>query len=144
MKTYLSEQDYNFIYTKVPRVCVDLFVMSGRRIVFTKRSIEPYKDHWHLPGGRVRFREPINNAIRRIGNDELGIDFDVDAIGHLIGSCEFLSEVQEGNERHTVSLIYLINMTGKELNLKDGLLWEEIPNPFIPEQKEFLLGHGLI
>lgn len=71
-KKWLSDKDYDFIYSRVPRLCVDLAIKSKKGVLLTKRLIEPYKNTWHMPGGRVKFRESLADAIQRIAQDELG------------------------------------------------------------------------
>jgi hypothetical protein len=38
----LSNEDFAYIYTKVPRLNVDLIIRADEGIVLIKRSIEPY------------------------------------------------------------------------------------------------------
>jgi len=140
---YLSEEDYDFIYSRVPRICVDLLIKNSKgEILLTKRDIEPYKDHWHFPGGRIKFRETVYNAIGRILKAELGQTADGEY--KLVGSCEFLEEVQKGQDRHSISLVYEFKLSdGVEIKLdsqaKDVRFFSEPPSPIIPPQQEFLI-----
>lgn len=104
MKGYLSDKDYNFIYSNSPRICVDLVIRKGRKTFLTKRNIQPYKGTWHLPGGRVRFREKIESAIQRIAKTEIGCFVKVKK---PLGYMEFLRERQNGNKRHSISIAFL-------------------------------------
>jgi ADP-ribose pyrophosphatase YjhB (NUDIX family) len=145
---YLSDEDYAFIYNRSPRICVDLVVRNKEgAILLTKRNIEPYKDHWHFPGGRIKFRETAEQAIKRILKGELGQDTNWDA--KPLGFCEFLEEIQDGNERHSISLVHEIQLTDDiqvriDSNSKDSDFFFEIPEPTIPPQKEFLIKHDLL
>lgn len=133
-QAYLSDEDYNFIYSRSPRVCVDLLIRNSEgEILLTKRDIEPYKDHWHLPGGRIKFRETVNEAIKRIAKSELGIELPE---GVIIGYCEYLEEVQGGNPRHSISLIHNFEYNGE--SPKDGIFFKNLPDIIIPEQKKWL------
>lgn len=107
MKTpsFLSESDYNFIYSRSPRFCVDLVIKNKNGVHLIKRDIQPYKGKFHLPGGRVRFRESIDAAIKRVAKTEL--DINVTPIG-MIGYMEFPRETQDGNKRHSISLAFLV------------------------------------
>lgn len=136
-KTYLSDEDYNFIYSRSPRVTVDLYIVnSSGSILLTKRDIEPYKDHWHLPGGRIKFRETISDALKRISKAELGIDIESN---NIIGTIQFLTEEQQGNPRHSISLVHLVRYNAPDGPIvKDGEFFKELPAVIIPEQKEFI------
>jgi len=157
MSNYLSDQDYDFIYSKVPRLCVDLLIKnSNGQILLTKRDIEPYINHWHLPGGRVKFRETILDAFDRICFAELGenlvsrevanapgLGFAHLCLPKLIGSCEYLEEEQGGSPRHSISLVYLLEIGG-EVELKDGTFFSELPEVIIPMIGEFITKHKII
>lgn len=143
-KTYLSDEDYDFIYSRSPRICVDLLIRNNQgEILLTKRDIEPYKDHWHFPGGRIKFRETAQEAIRRVLKAELGQDKQWDC--KQIGFCEFLEEEQKGQPRHSLSLVHLIQLTDDiEVKLNDQakevkfFSKADVPYPIIPPQHEFL------
>jgi ADP-ribose pyrophosphatase YjhB (NUDIX family) len=102
---WLSEQDYNFIYSNAPRICVDLIFKAGKTVFLTKRNIQPYKGKYHLPGGKVNFRETIENAIKRIAKKELSLEVEILS---FVGFMEFRHEVQNGNKRHSISLAFLV------------------------------------
>lgn len=144
---YLSDEDYNFIYSRVPRICVDLMIVDTfDSVLLTKRDIEPYKDHWHFPGGRIKFRETVEQAITRILKAELGYDGKVQP--QQVGVCEFLEEVQGGNERHSISLVHRIRLTRAEIGhikldhqSKEAEFFSVLPDLVIPAQREFLWNH---
>jgi ADP-ribose pyrophosphatase YjhB (NUDIX family) len=141
MQAYLSDEDYNFIYSRSPRVCVDLLIKNSNGEVFlTKREIEPYKDHWHLPGGRIRFRETIPQALERIAKSELGYNIEGPVV--LLGVCEFLDESQNGNDRHSISLVHQLWYSNEPLT--GGSFFSSLPKVIIPEQKDFMLSNNLI
>lgn len=146
--TYLTDEDYNFIYSRSPRICVDLLIINQQNeVLLTKRDIEPYKDHWHFPGGRIKFRETASDAIKRILKGELGQDRTWDA--KMIGFCEFLEEEQSGNPRHSISLVHVIKLTDDieiklDNNSKDVRFFSSMPDPVIPPQKEFLIKNNLL
>jgi ADP-ribose pyrophosphatase YjhB (NUDIX family) len=104
-KGWLTDADYDLIYSNAPRICVDLVVKSSAGVVLTLRTIEPYKNSWHLPGGRVRFKESITQAIDRIALGELNIKV---RVIKMLGFMEFLREKQNNSPRHTVSIVFLV------------------------------------
>ncbi len=70
----LSKADFDNIYSKVPRTCVDIIVENTRNEkLYAKRSIPPYCGWWHFIGGTVFRDESFEKACRRILNEEAGI-----------------------------------------------------------------------
>ena len=71
----LNKKEYEYIYSKVPRLTVEIIVRDESRAIYmTRRSIDPCKDQWHLPGGTVQFGEPLIDAVHRVAMRELSID----------------------------------------------------------------------
>lgn len=144
---YLSDHDYDFIYSKVPRICVDLLVRNSEKtkVLLTKRTIEPYVNHWHFPGGRIKFRETIIDSLKRIANAELGISLEEVSLNPL-GACEFLEEYQGGSPRHSISIVHeLIIPEDTVFSAQDKYEWFlEIPELTIPPQKSFLTKFNIL
>jgi ADP-ribose pyrophosphatase YjhB (NUDIX family) len=70
----LTQKEFDEIYAKVPRLTVEVIVKNDKGAVYlTRRAIEPCKGQWHLPGGTVRFGEPVAEAVKRIAERELRI-----------------------------------------------------------------------
>ena len=109
---WLKKNVYNYIYNRVPRLCVDLIVKSKEGVLMTLRNIEPEKNKWHLPGGRVFYKESLSKAIKRIAKDEVGLNVKVE---RCLGIMEFLKEKQFGKIRHTVSLVYSLMAVSKKV-----------------------------
>ena len=104
--SWLSDRDYNYIYSRATRICVDLVIKTDDGVFMIKRDEQPYKGKYHLPGGRIRFRENILKAIRRIAKTEIGCNV---VIGTLLGFMDFPKEIQYGNKRHSMSLAFLVS-----------------------------------
>lgn len=139
----LPYEDYLSIYQRVPRLCVDLLLITGDGLLLSRRDIEPGKGLWHFPGGTVLMGESIEDALKRIALDETGL---------RVFNPRFI-DVMEFNGKnnlffHTVSLVYKLDMEdavprgskqGKTLKfLKD------LPEGMIEEQKELVLKHQLL
>src|SRR4051812_17911368 len=55
----------------------DLVIAYGSQgVVVVRRRIAPYKGVWALPGLRMMKPEGIDDTLRRIARDELGLDVD--------------------------------------------------------------------
>ena len=65
-----------------PRVTVDGIIEVGGKIALIKRSAEPFKGFWALPGGHVENKETVENATIREVKEETGLDV---KINKLIG-----------------------------------------------------------
>jgi ADP-ribose pyrophosphatase YjhB (NUDIX family) len=142
---WLPDKDYDFIYSHSPRLCIDLVIKDRRGVLFALRDIEPHKDRWHLPGGRVRWREPILDAIRRIAKQELNILVEVIK---MLGHVEYLRECQNGSLRHTVSIVFLVKVAGgipeNCWQSKKIAFFKVLPKKIQREQGKFLAENNLL
>lgn len=102
----IPEKDYKFIYNRVPRFCVDLLIEKEGKFFLSKRHTEPYKGLFHMPGGGVKFKETIKEAINRIAKNE--IDCQVQIIKR-IGIIEMLDEIVNNDARHSISVVYKVD-----------------------------------
>ncbi len=98
----LSDEDYQYIFSRVPRLCIDLVIHSSASgVLLLKRKQKPYIGSWHIPGGCVKFRESIADAANRIALAEIGET--VNILGCL-GYMEFHYDKGDLVEAHSVSL----------------------------------------
>jgi colanic acid biosynthesis protein WcaH len=146
-KFWLSQEDFNAIYSKVPRLNVDLVILTDKgEIVLAKRSILPSIGSWHLPGGTVYKTERIEDAAKRIAKKETG--FDIKVVRPL-GYIESPHEQREFFEMHSISIPLLVEIVGGELHKNAdakeiGFFKEPFPEPLLPEQKIFLRNNNFI
>jgi len=139
----LPFSEFVSIYSRVPRLCVDLAIVNGNGILLTKRDINPWKGMWHTPGGTLLFGEKIKDAIRRISMEETGLKVKV---VRLLGVAEFVG-TEKGAYSHGVSLYYLAEPAGGRLRGseqgKELKYFRKLPANLIKEQKEFLKSQRL-
>lgn len=137
-KFSLLPAEFKNIYSKVPRLCVDLIIKNEGGIVFSKRNIPPVKGKWHLPGGTVFFGEKIIDSINRVVEEETGLQVRVEK---MLGVIEFSPE-SESSFGHPISIVYLVvpikgelrgSWQGKEIDF-----FSEIPHDTIKEHAEFV------
>ena len=76
----LPFEEFKSIYSKVPRLCVDLIVQKDNGIVLIKRAIEPSLGKWHFPGGTVLLGESLEDTIHRIAKEELNIKVSIEKL----------------------------------------------------------------
>ncbi len=139
MKRKLTEKEFKSVYTKVPRLCVELIIIQRGKILLSKRSIEPFKNLWHIPGKGVLFRETIKEAIERVAREELGIKVIPEK---FLGYVEYLND----GFRHSVSLSFKCRIKGNKkpsaLEQADELkFFDKIPKQIVPTHRKFLKTH---
>jgi 8-oxo-dGTP pyrophosphatase MutT (NUDIX family) len=144
-KKPLTEKEFKSIYSKVPRLTVEVILMTEKGLILTKRSIEPYIGMWHIPGGTVYYKERLEQALNRIALEELGVKVDIDKfVGFIyypnlirdfgwdtpIGAA-FLTTLRSGKLRGSYQ--------GEELGYFDAL-----PDNIVPSQGEFLANNKIL
>lgn len=135
----LPFKQFKGIYSRVPRMCVDVIVETPKGIVLTLRDIEPWKGQWHIPGGTVIYTESVEHAVKRVAKEEIGINV---AIQKLIGYTEYHSERKLRGWGHSICLEFLVKIqSGKLRGSRQGKkfgVFKKAPVNTIAEQKRFL------
>ena len=132
----LPLEEFKAIYSKVPRLCVDLVIRNKDEILLTLRDIKP-AGRWHLPGGTVLHRESLEDTAKRVAKEELGIDI---KIQKLLGAIDFYND--KTGLGHPVSIAFEASPIGNKIKLdsqaKKYKYFKKIPDNSFTEQKEFL------
>ena len=138
----LPLKEFNQIYAKIPRLCIDLIIQTKDGVVLSKRDISPAKGKWHLPGGTVYFNEKLTDTIDRVSQEETGLKV---KIVKLLDPIEYFKGNVIG---HTVGLaIKVIPVAGK---LRGSYQGKEIkyfkicPTNTVEEQEIYLKENKLI
>jgi ADP-ribose pyrophosphatase YjhB (NUDIX family) len=142
MRGPLPEEEFDRIFSRVPRLTVELVIASGDRgVLLALRDFGPCKGLWHLPGGTVRFGEPLVQAVRRVAQDELGVTV---SVGEMLGYIEYPSHYNNDLDS-PVGLAFLTDVVGDvpdEPNLRSECAWFKVlPDNMHAEQTEFLARH---
>jgi len=141
----LSQKEFDDIYSKVPRLTVEIIVKDNEGSIYlTKRAIEPCKDQWHLPGGTVRFGEPMIEAVKRIAERELGIQvLDLKNKGYI----EYPSHYENGLDS-PVGIVFEVTSFSGSLRVnkeaKDSGWFKSVPKDMHANQDTFLLANGYL
>lgn len=145
MNQSLSDEEYQYIYSRVPRVNVEIVIKTENGIVLTKRSIEPWKGYWHLPGGRVRLDETLENAVQRIALYEVGVNV---FVKRLIGTIIYPSIKQQDSFGWPIGIAFLADISDGELSGceygEEVKEFTKLPTKIISEQKKFIEFNKLI
>lgn len=140
----LSDEEFYSIYSKVPRLNVDLIIRSEKGILFALRAIEPDKGTWHFPGGTVYKGESIASATVRIAKSETNLDV---VYSGEVGYIEAPQEMRGGHEMHTVSIVIEAKVVGGELrhdeNADEVRYFTSMPEGIMELHAEFLRSHGI-
>ena len=139
----LTPEEFSFIYSKVPRLTVELIIKNKDGMLLTKRAIEPCIGQWHLPGGTVRFGESLVNAVKRIANRELGIEI---IQTKNVGIIEYPSHYLFGLDS-PVGMVFECSIKGEVAPNNEALTYgwfKEIPSPMHADQDKFLLSNGYL
>lgn len=102
-------EDWERIVEHVPLVSVDLLVRDGDGVVLGKRTNEPAKGDWFVPGGTVLKGERFEDAVGRVAREELGVDVEIEA---RLGTYEHFydtSEVPGVDSKHYVATAFLVD-----------------------------------
>jgi ADP-ribose pyrophosphatase YjhB (NUDIX family) len=142
MKGPLPREEFDRIFSRVPRLTVELVIASSNRgALMALRDFGPCKGLWHLPGGTVRFGEPLVEAVKRVARDELGVTV---SVGEMLGYIEYPSHYNNGLDS-PVGLAFLADVVGDmpdERDLRSGCAWFSVlPDNMHEEQRKFLARH---
>lgn len=135
---------YEQIYAKVPRLTVEVVIVSTEGVLLARRRSGPCRDLWHLPGGTVRFGEHLTDAVARIAREELDLEVTID---ELLGYIEYPSHLRRGLD-WPVGVAFAVHLTPSSAATFSGVLngvewFDHVPDEMHEEQKQFLRLHGL-
>jgi ADP-ribose pyrophosphatase YjhB (NUDIX family) len=136
----LSQKEFESIYSKVPRLTVEIIVKNDENHVYlTKRAIEPCKGQWHLPGGTVRFGELMIEAVQRIAKRELSIKVES---AKNVGSIEYPSHFKNSLDS-PVGIVFEVEHYSGALSpnneSQESGWFAQIPEGMHADQDEYLL-----
>jgi len=90
----------------------DLVIEYGDKgVILVKRKLPPYKNVWALPGLRIYKGENIEDTIRRIAKQELGLKIDPRKRIYL---GQYVAKFTTEHNRQDISTGFLIKISGKE------------------------------
>lgn len=91
-KQPLSHEEFERIYTMVPRVTVEVVITSAKGVVLALRQEPSWNGLWHIPGGTILYKETVHQAVERIAYEELGVRV---SMGEILGYIEYTTEEEE-------------------------------------------------
>jgi len=130
----LNAQVFSQVVKHAPLVSIDLILQDPQgRIFLGCRRNQPAKGTWFVPGGRIRKGERLDQALRRIVKDELGMDdnlSDAEFVGVFEHFYEdnFASEAGYGTHFVVLAHKFVLNspMTNLSLEQHSNYRWWDI------------------
>lgn len=135
---HIPESQYADFIAAMPEPCVDVVVQHEGRVLVGRRENEPARGRWFWPGSRLFKGEGLEDAARRVAEEELGLAVTVEeqlgANAHVWDTSEQRADVG----RHTVVVAYLATPTDTDPSPDlDGqhsaYRWLEGPDPELHE-----------
>jgi len=112
----IPEEEYKEILKKIPICCVDVIIINAENnFLLAKRTNEPAKGKWWLPGGRILKNETIKHAALRKSYEETGLKC---KYVKRLGVFETIFDKGPfGSPVHTVNIICLMKTNQKNVLL---------------------------
>ena len=135
--TPLPQAEYEFIYSKVPRLTVEVALTAPQGILLGQRTEGPCQGLWSLPGGTIRYGESVHEALHRVALDEIGVSIE---IHQLLGWIEYPSHFEQGID-WPIGLAFHCGLAQGERRTPNPAhhYFQVLPEPMHDEQREFLL-----
>jgi ADP-ribose pyrophosphatase YjhB (NUDIX family) len=141
----LTKQEFDEIYSKVPRLTVEVLLYNEEKGVFlTQRNIEPYKNAWHLPGGTVYLGESLLDAVKRVAAKELSVDVEE---ARNVGYIEYPEHYKDGHGSPIGIVFKVTSYAGIpqiDSEASDGQWFKELPSNMHPSQDDYLINAGFL
>lgn len=110
-KDGLGSELFNFVSTLTPIVNVDLLVYNNKgQFLLAMRNDPHCGKGWHVPGGCIRFKEAVDERIRKVASEELGLinfTYDKEPLKVFeIFSSEQRNIANQDERAHFITLVY--------------------------------------
>lgn len=140
----LSHKEFVNIYSKVPKLSVDVNIITDKGIILTKRTIEPANGKWHVPGAVLLKGEDLRTGAKRIAKEELGIEVVIDK---MLGVIEYQFK---NYPRQDIAIAFLAHPKNKNFTIKidnhanNAGIFKKLPSNMIKKQVDFIKEHKLL
>jgi len=119
--TWISAEDWYTIVASVPIVSVDLVISRDEGVILGRRTNEPAKGYWFVPGGRVYKGETRREAVHRVASEELGVDVEiVESLGAFEHRYD-TADVPGVDSKHYLANGYVVKIVDGEAVVDSGL-----------------------
>lgn len=135
----LPFKKYKKIYSTVPRLCVEVVLLTSGGIALTKRDIPPAIGKWHIPGGTVLKGENLEGAVKRIAKEEIEENVEIQKMLGVIDEYHFTKYFDQ-----PIGIVFLVKLKNKNLSKnkdKKYKLFKDMPKNMIKAQRDFIIKH---
>ena len=138
---WLSNAEYEYIYSRVPRACVDIMIIKDDNILLTFRNDPPYQDNWHVIGGRIEMFETVSDAAIRHVQKETGLTINKHEL-IFTDYAEFLDETMPTYNGHSISFVFEYKLDSNVIiNETDARKWyheNNLPKNIVAQHLEVI------
>jgi len=113
---HIPQEQYDYIISNMPIVCVDLCIKYQDKILLVKRTDEPSKNQWWLPGGRLYKGENLKECAYRKAIEETGLKCSVGPIIHTAST--MFNSGPNGINVHSVNIVFLLTILNNDTDVK--------------------------
>jgi colanic acid biosynthesis protein WcaH len=106
----INKSLYQEIIKSIPILCIDLIIIHNKKYLLIKRSENPLKDEWWVPGGRVLSGETIEETAKRKLEEEVGIKITTGMQIYAIYEDFFDKSSMGSHLYHTLSIVFKIEI----------------------------------
>lgn len=118
---WLSEDVFRSACAALPLVSIDLMITrpgdQGRELLLGLRNNRPAQGWWFTPGGRIRKNEPLPFALRRVAQEEVGLNLEWLNRAELLGAWDHFytdSAFTADISTHYVNLPYALHLSADD------------------------------
>lgn len=126
----IPPHEWKVIIQNTPLVSVDLVVQYDEQVLLGKRTNEPAKGEWFVPGGRVLKHEQLEDAVHRIAKEELGIAVTIDRRLGVYEHFYDVADIEDVGGKHYIPIAYLVTAKEKRScsdNQHEDIQWFNSP-----------------
>lgn len=146
--SWITDDDWEKIVANVPIVSVDLLIRYEGGILFGKRTNEPARGYWFVPGGRVHKCETRREAVHRVAREEIGVSVE---IVESLGAFEHIydtSDVDTVDTKHYLANGYVVDVVSGQLQAdnqhNDLRAFQSTPDPLHENVRAYLEASELL
>ena len=129
-----TEKDYNKFRKNFVFSCIDVIIIKNHSVLLTKRTQNPHKGSWHLPGNIIRKNETMRQAVKRAAKNELNLNV---KIKKYVGVYENLNSF-----RHDISHGFIVLPTSGKIKTdfqsQELKFFKRIPKNTVPHHKKVI------
>lgn len=118
----LPQEVFYFVSKLTPMVNVDLLIKDERgRTLLAWRDDLFVNKGWHLPGGIVRFKETLENRVKKVAQTEIGVEVEFNPTPVAVNQLMSNRDVRG----HFISFLYECKLQSSFIPLNEGIIKDE-------------------